>query len=404
MAESGPAEGHGLVYDHGIADKERSPAGTSVPTKAGPPPVRTMDACTRERGPEDRVSCLEMVRAIGKCARGVRWKPEVADMCLPGHRLRAAVRLSGQLNRGTWRPSRLRRLEVRLPKPRTVMYPGFSERVVHRALVDARLYRELTRPLVHDSCACQRGKGPHYALRRLLCQLSRLRLTGSEWLVRLDVRHFFDSLDHGVLRILVNRHVSSPADRRVVMTHVNRFPRGISLGSQLSQMLANLYLSGLDHHLLERCRVLAFSRYADDLVLVCRDVRHARETMDAAWRWLSSRGLSLNGRSFAQPLRRPFGYLHRRIGPVGGAFSSCMTSEGVPRASRHIVKVLAAVGREHADDSMRAALAHYTGRAGARLRRMVSSRRGWRGAVVPLRARGSTRRAAWSSPRTRRSV
>ena len=57
-----------------------------------------------------------------------------------------------------------------------------------------------------------------------------------------------------------------------------------------------------------------------------------------------------------------------------------------------------------ADDSKRASLAYYTGRAGARLRRMVSSRRGWRGAVVPLRARGSTRRAAWSSPRTRRSV
>ena len=98
MAESGPAEGHGLACGHGIADKERSPAGASVPTKAWPPPVRTMDACTRERGPEDRVSCLEMIRAIGKCARGVRWKPEVADMCLPGHRLRAAVRLSGQLN------------------------------------------------------------------------------------------------------------------------------------------------------------------------------------------------------------------------------------------------------------------------------------------------------------------
>lgn len=404
MAESGPVEGHGLACGHGIADKERSPAGTSVPTKAGPPPVRTMDACTRERGPEDRVSCLEMIRAIGKCARGVRWKPEVADMCLPGHRLRAAVRLSGQLNRGTWRPSRLRRLEVRLPKPRTVMYPAFAERVVHRALVDARLYRELTRPLVHDSCACQRGKGPHYAIRRLLCQLSRLRLTGSEWLVRLDVRHFFDSLDHGVLRSLVDRHVSSPDDRRVVMAHVDRFSRGISLGSQLSQLLANLYLSGLDHHLLERCRVLAFSRYADDLVLVCRCAGHAREVLSRASAWLSSRGLELNGRSFAQPLRRPFGYLHRCVTPERGAFVAFMSSVGVPRAARHIRSALTEGDAARAGDSMRAALAHYTGRAGARLRRMVSSRRGWRGAVVPLRARGSTRRAAWSSPRTRRSV
>ena len=188
------------------------------------------------------------------------------------------------------------------------------------------------------------------------------------------------------------------------MTHVDRFSRGISLGSQLSQLLANLYLSGLDHHLLERCRVLAFSRYADDLVLVCRCAGHARDVLSRASAWLSSRGLELNGRSFAQPLRRPFGYLHRRVTPERGAFVAFMSSVGVPRAARHIRSALAEGDAVRADDSMRAALAHYTGRAGARLRRMVSSRRGWRGAVVPLRARGSTRRAAWSSPRTRRSV
>lgn len=347
------------------------------------------------------MTALALMRAARGCARGVRWKPAVAEACLPGHRAREATLTSRRLNAGTWRPSRLRVLRISLPKPRVVLYPGFSERVVHRALADARLYRELTRPLVHDTCACQKGKGPHYAVRRLVRQLDRLRLTGREWLVRLDVRSFFDSLDHDELARLVDRHVSSPADRAVIMSHVRRFRRGIGLGSQLSQMLANLYLSGMDHHLLERCHPLAYVRYADDVVMVARDRGHAESLMSEACGALARVRLEPNGRSRTQPLSQPFGFLRRSLLTRPGRALVSMSPGGLPRAVRHVLSVLRRHGLVHHRVSLTTLLAHFTGATGARLRRMVSDRRGWRGTPAPLRVVQTRRIPEWSLRRTR---
>ena len=58
------------------------------------------------------------------------------------------------------------------------------------------LYRDLTRGNIHDNGACQNGKGTTFTMDRLDCHLQRFwRKHGTDgWVLRLDIRRFFDSI------------------------------------------------------------------------------------------------------------------------------------------------------------------------------------------------------------------
>jgi hypothetical protein len=109
-----------------------------------------------------------------------------------------------------------------------------------------------------------------------------------------DLRQFFPSVDHAVLREILARKITDGdvlwlIDRILAsgigvlaeqyemvyfpgddLFAVNR-PRGLPIGNLTSQFWANCYLNPLDHFIKRRLRCAGYVRYVDDLVLFADD-------------------------------------------------------------------------------------------------------------------------------------
>ncbi|MFB7226054.1 group II intron reverse transcriptase/maturase, partial [Streptomyces sp. NPDC056227] len=136
----------------------------------------------------------------------------------------------------------------------------------------------------------------------------RRRCWRNDWVVDLDIRAFFDSVDHELMLRAVERHVE--ADGKWVLLYVKRWlvaplakadgsvqqrDRGTPQGSAISPVLANLYLHyAFDTWLGREFPHLTFERYCDDAVIHCRSEHQARRVRDALAARLAQVGLELH--------------------------------------------------------------------------------------------------------------
>lgn len=203
-----------------------------------------------------------LLLAFRKAARGKRTRPEVSAFAanVPGEiaSLRADL-LAEQVEVGNYRYFR-----VYEPKERLICAAPFRERVLHHAMMNVG-EENLERYAVSASYACRRGQGLHRAVAAAQqhCRSRRCYL-------KLDIRRFFDSIDHAIVLKLLQRRFNDPPllrlfDRILDSYHV--IPgKGLPIGNLVSQHLANFYLGRFDHFVKETLRARFYIRYMDDFV------------------------------------------------------------------------------------------------------------------------------------------
>jgi hypothetical protein len=221
-----------------------------------------------------------LAAAFHRAALGKRHRPEVQRFAAGLDQ--ELARLRADILAGTVRVGRSRRFRIRDPKPRTIHAPCFRERVLHHALM-AHVGPVLDRALVDDTYACRTGKGALAAVQRAQHHARRW-----PWWCKIDIRAYFASIDHQVLKVLLARKLK---DRdllallgRIIDAHTDAHApaRGLPIGALTSQQFANFYLGGLDRLLLERCRVRGLVRYMDDLVWWGDSRAEVHAALDAA--------------------------------------------------------------------------------------------------------------------------
>jgi len=240
-------------------------------------------------------SFANLYQAFRQARRGKRDRPEVAafEFDLEENLLQ----LRQELVTRTYQPGAYRSFYVRDSKRRLISAAPFRDRVVHHGLVN--VIEPLFEPrFIGDSYANRVGKGTHRALDR--CQQFARRY---HYVLQCDVRQFFPSVDHAILRAqlahvisdegvmwLVDQILASgagilageydmvwfPDDDLLAATH----PRGLPIGNLTSQFWANVYLNGLDQFVKRTLRCRAYLRYVDDFLLFADD-----KTGLHAWRW-----------------------------------------------------------------------------------------------------------------------
>jgi RNA-directed DNA polymerase len=294
-------------------------------------------------------------------SRGRRFSREGAAFALRLEE-RVAV-LHDELTLGSYRHGRYALFRVLDPKPRVIAAAGVRDRVVHHAVHDV-IEPVLDRSFIFDSYACRRGKGTHRALDR-----AHHFLRGSAFVLHLDVRRFFPSIDHGVLKgilarrvaderllaLLVQvidstRYLSGPpfADRgitRAVRAQGGLFGgegsgpvvgyAGLPLGNLTSQLFANLTLDGLDQFVKHRLRVRRYLRYMDDLVLFGSSKAELRSVEGEVRSFCRDRlRLELHEGGGPAPVRRGLSFLGFRLLPSHRRLRSASVSRFVRRSRR----------------------------------------------------------------------
>ncbi len=153
-------------------------------------------------------------------------------------------------------------------KRRLIFKLPFRDRVVHWAIMQV-LEPIWTPQFTADTHACIKGRGMHSLLKKLRADLAE-DPEGTVYCLKIDVRKFYPTIDHEILKTVVRRKIKDP-DVLWLLDGIIDSAEGVPIGNYISQYLANLYLSELDHLLKEVAGVRYYYRYADDMVLLAGD-------------------------------------------------------------------------------------------------------------------------------------
>lgn len=154
------------------------------------------------------------------------------------------------------------------PKRREIYKLPFRDRVVQWAIMQV-LEPIWTPQFTADTHACIKGRGIHSLLKQLRKDLAE-DPEGTRYCFKLDVRKFYPSIDHDILKTVIRRKIKDPAVLWLLDGIIDSAP-GVPIGNYISQYFANLYLSELDHRIKEVAGVRYYYRYADDIVVLAGD-------------------------------------------------------------------------------------------------------------------------------------
>jgi len=184
-------------------------------------------------------------------------------------------------------PVRVVSIEKKDGGERILGIPTVADRIA-QAVVKAKL-EPLVDPLFHeDSYGYRPKKAPIDAVAK-----ARLRCWEYDWVIDLDIRGFFDNLDHRLLLHAVRKHT----DNRWVLLYIERWlkapaqldngilvtrTKGTPQGGVISPLLANIFLHhAFDCWMTGEFKSVPFERYADDILIHCRSEKQARYILDS---------------------------------------------------------------------------------------------------------------------------
>jgi hypothetical protein len=231
-------------------------------------------------------SWANLLLAYRHASKGKRGQAAVAGF---EHRLEEQlIELQAELRSSTYHPGSYSSFYIHEPKRRLISAAPFRDRVVHHALCHV-IEPIFERTFVADSYANRIGKGTHRALNHAQELARRYR-----YVLQCDVRQFFPSIDHAILRDIVARKITDPGVLWLIerileggqgvlsdeydmvyfpgddLFATNR-PRGLPIGNLTSQLWANVYLNPFDHFVKRTLRCRGYVRYVDDMLLFADD-------------------------------------------------------------------------------------------------------------------------------------
>jgi RNA-directed DNA polymerase len=212
-------------------------------------------------------------------------------------------KLWNRLSSGSYFPAPVR--AVAIPKKdgegtRLLGVPTVSDRIAQT--VAKMVLEPNVEPLFHpDSYGYRPGRSALDAV-----DTCRRRCWKTSWVIDLDIRAFFDTVDHDLVMKAVARHT----DQRWILLYVDRWlnapiqhadgtdvgrDRGTPQGSAISPLLANLFMHyALDAWMGRTFPTVAFERYCDDVVVHCTSERQALFVKDCIASRLAECGLELH--------------------------------------------------------------------------------------------------------------
>jgi len=230
-------------------------------------------------------------------------------------------RLKEELGSGQYFPGAI--LGVTIPKrsrgERLLGIPTTVDRMIQQAI-----HQELSPMFDPEFSEHSYGFRPGKSAGQAILQARQYINQGHGHIVDIDLKHFFDEVNHDYLMNLIKRKVDDPQLLRLIWRYL-RSPvqidgklrkrrKGVPQGGPLSPLLSNIVLNELDKEL-DR-RELSFVRYADDFSIFLNTARAAHRVKRCITRFIED-SLHLQVNTNKSAIRKPLNYEY-----LGYAFES----------------------------------------------------------------------------------
>lgn len=179
------------------------------------------------------------------------------------------------------------------PKKREIRKIRFFDQVIHHIVVKA-CHEVFTRSMYEFCCGSVPDRGIHYG-KRYIERWIRTDHKNTKYCCQMDIRHYFDSVDHEVLKRLLRRKITDRRMLWLLYEIIDSCETGIPLGYYTSQWFANLFLEGLDHYIKEQLHVKYYVRYLDDMIIFGRNKKELHKARAAIAAYLESLRLQMKG-------------------------------------------------------------------------------------------------------------
>lgn len=162
------------------------------------------------------------------------------------------------------------------PKMRVIHCPPFyPDRILHHAAMNVMVPLFMSK-FTDDTYGSIKGRGVKLAGEKLS---NDLRNNPDSYFLQVDMKHFYQSIDHAVAKEQIRRVVKCKKTQQFFDAIIDIHGQGMPIGSYTSQYVGNLILSPIDHWAKEVAKVKHYYRYMDDIVMLVPNKETAHKVL-----------------------------------------------------------------------------------------------------------------------------
>ncbi len=156
--------------------------------------------------------------------------------------------------------------------------PYYPDRIIQWAIM-LQIENTLTKSLCYHTCASISGRGIARAVK--LSKKYTRKEVECRFCLKIDIKKFYPNIDKGILKAMLRRKFKDADLLWLLDLIIDSYPqpKGLPIGSYLSQHLANFYLSGFDRYLKETLKLRYVVRYMDDICIYSDNKPHLHEVL-----------------------------------------------------------------------------------------------------------------------------
>jgi len=279
-----------------------------------------------------------------KCCNGVGWKQSTQNFGL--HLFSGTARRRKDILKGRYKFKKCSHFTLtERGKIRPIDAPHVTDRQIHKTLCNEVLIPLYSPSMIYDNGASQRGKGLHWAYRRLEEQLRwhfrRYGRQGGVFL--LDLKGFFPNAPHAALYQRHQQLIFDPGLRALADSVVASSPcptpgRGMPLGVEPSQQEMVALPSSIDNWIKCQAGVHVAGHYMDDYYIALPDIEELKKLAREVVRRFEAMGIRVNKRKCKIiPLTKPFRFCKVRFTLTeSGAVKLNGCRDGMKRSRRKL--------------------------------------------------------------------
>src|SRR3989344_2648918 len=204
---------------------------------------------------EEIISTQNLLKSWREFLKGKRKREDVQVFAL--NLMDNIINFHEDLSNHTYNHGPYQAFRINDPKPRQIHKSSVRDRLLHHA-VYLVLYPFFERTFISDSFSCRLKKGTHKAMarfRQFAYEVSRNH-TQTCWMLKCDIRKFFENIHHHVLVDIWSGYVPDRDIMALLENIIRSFSagpgRGLPLGNLTSQLFVNVYMNEFDQFMKHR--------------------------------------------------------------------------------------------------------------------------------------------------------